>query len=326
MVNLIQKGDVLNVACSDPAVPTSGSPVRFGNLTGVALTNEGEGGNAATETTVDFSENVYTLSVAAVDQNGNSAVALGDFIYYVDADTPKLSKKNTGYFFGVALQANAAGDGSAATIKVRHQDSPSSGTVGAGSITAAKLAADAVTTAKILDANVTAGKLAADAVETAKILNANVTTAKIADANVTEAKIVAPAATNGLNLVRTARAKYVFATDGGVVGLITPALTAVIPDNAIVFGALVNAITAPTSGGAATIAIGTTAGSAGNSIKVATAIATYTIDSVLPGTPVFTAGTAFKMTAAGSINITVAAVDLTAGVIEITVFYVVASA
>ena len=39
---------------------------------------------------------------------------------------------------------------------------------------------DAVTTAKILDANVTAGKIATDAVTTVKILDANVTDAKIA--------------------------------------------------------------------------------------------------------------------------------------------------
>jgi hypothetical protein len=54
----------------------------------------------------------------------------------------------------------------------------------ATSVTAAKLAADAVETAKILDANVTAAKLATDAVETAKIKDANVTFAKFASAAV----------------------------------------------------------------------------------------------------------------------------------------------
>ena len=56
-------------------------------------------------------------------------------------------------------------------------------------IPAAGIASDAVTTAKILDANVTAGKLATDAVTTAKILDSNVTTAKIADNAVTQAKL-----------------------------------------------------------------------------------------------------------------------------------------
>ena len=56
-------------------------------------------------------------------------------------------------------------------------------------ITAAKIAANAVTTDKILDANVTTAKIADANVTTDKILNANITTAKIADANVTKAKI-----------------------------------------------------------------------------------------------------------------------------------------
>jgi len=59
---------------------------------------------------------------------------------------------------------------------------------GTGSF-ATTIANDAVTTARILNANVTTAKIADDAVTTAKILNANVTTAKIADANVTTAKI-----------------------------------------------------------------------------------------------------------------------------------------
>lgn len=76
-----------------------------------------------------------------------------------------------------------------------------------GQVAAAGIASDAVTTAKILDANVTAAKLATDSVTTAKITDANVTagklatdavtTAKIADDAVTLAKL-APAATPGL--------------------------------------------------------------------------------------------------------------------------------
>ena len=54
----------------------------------------------------------------------------------------------------------------------------------------ADIDADAVTTAKIKDANVTEGKLASDAVTTAKIKDANVTDAKLAANSVTSAKIV----------------------------------------------------------------------------------------------------------------------------------------
>jgi hypothetical protein len=56
-------------------------------------------------------------------------------------------------------------------------------------IPAAGIASDAVTTAKILNANVTAAKLASDSVETAKILDLNVTTGKIADSAITQAKM-----------------------------------------------------------------------------------------------------------------------------------------
>jgi uncharacterized protein YjbI with pentapeptide repeats len=70
---------------------------------------------------------------------------------------------------------------------------------------AAGIAADAVTTAKILDGTILAADIATDAalqlnadanVTTAKIADANVTTAKIADVNVTTAKIANAAVTN----------------------------------------------------------------------------------------------------------------------------------
>jgi len=56
-------------------------------------------------------------------------------------------------------------------------------------VTAGKLAADAVETAKIKDGQVTTAKLAADAVETAKIKDAQVTAAKLAADAVETAKI-----------------------------------------------------------------------------------------------------------------------------------------
>jgi len=79
----------------------------------------------------------------------------------------------------------------------------SNASVANGTITAAKLAADAVETLKIKDANVTHAKLADDAVETVNIKDANVTHAKLADdsvetvnikdANVTAAKLATDA-------------------------------------------------------------------------------------------------------------------------------------
>jgi predicted RecA/RadA family phage recombinase len=105
-----------SVVCSHPATPASGDPVRVGEQTGIALTAEGDGGNGATETTVLFGGFSATFSVAGVDGSGNSAVAVGDKIFYVDADTPVLSKKATGRFFGYAR--GAVSSAGTATIEV----------------------------------------------------------------------------------------------------------------------------------------------------------------------------------------------------------------
>lgn len=106
----------LSVAATHPDTPASGNPVRVGEVCGVALTDEGDGGNATTATTVDFGPAVYKLSVKAVNGSGNSAVAVGDKLYYTDADDPVLNKKTTGTPFGYALAAITSG--STATIPV----------------------------------------------------------------------------------------------------------------------------------------------------------------------------------------------------------------
>ncbi len=125
------------------------------------------------------------------------------------------------------------------------------------------------------------------------------------------------------NGMRVGYALYSFAVDGGAVATITPVTNSTIPANAIIVGVIANPITALTSGGSATIAIGTSAGSSTTALKAATAVASYTIDAVMAGAPVFTAGSAVKLSAAGFITITVATAALTAGVMEVFVFYVV---
>lgn len=110
------------VVVTHPAAPDSGDPVRYGVLTGVALTDEGDGGNAATETTVWFGPGVVAVPVKGINNDGNSAVAAGDAIYYVDADTPPLSKKAAGHFFGFAR--GAVGSGLTATIEVIRTGTP----------------------------------------------------------------------------------------------------------------------------------------------------------------------------------------------------------
>lgn len=91
----------------------SGDPMVIGQLPGVAETSSESGTNKVTMQT----EGVYLLSVKGIDGSGNSAVVIGDIIYYVDADTPKLSKKATGVRFGYALQA--INSGATATIQVK---------------------------------------------------------------------------------------------------------------------------------------------------------------------------------------------------------------
>jgi predicted RecA/RadA family phage recombinase len=100
-----------SVACTDPTTPASGDPVLFGQRPGVALTSEDSAGN----TSVQF-DGVFNLSVKGVDGSGNSAVASGDILYYVTADTPKISKKATGVRFGYA-HGTVSGGGTA-TIAV----------------------------------------------------------------------------------------------------------------------------------------------------------------------------------------------------------------
>lgn len=121
--------------------------------------------------------------------------------------------------------------------------------------------------------------------------------------------------------ISCARAQYSFATDGGAIGLITPSLSDVIPANAILVAGTVNVTTAVTSAGSATVAIGTSAGSSASALLAATAKASLTLDALINAVPVF--ATPVKMTAAGTITFTVATAVLTAGIIEVFIFYVV---
>ncbi|MBN1629631.1 MAG: DUF2190 family protein [Thermoleophilia bacterium] len=129
-------GYQLSVVVTDPAAPDAGDPVRYGLLTGVALTDEGGGGNAATETTVDFGPGVWDLSV--VDEVGGG-IAVGDALFYDDALDGITNDPSGNYFFGFANEA--VGIGLTATIMVIHVPAPGSGTLGAGTIATANLAA-----------------------------------------------------------------------------------------------------------------------------------------------------------------------------------------
>lgn len=120
------------------------------------------------------------------------------------------------------------------------------------------------------------------------------------------------------------KAQYDFSADGGAVGLITPASNCIIPDNAIILGGIIDILTTFTSGGSATIAVGTSAGSSTSSLKGATAVGSWSA-GLLAVVPVFTAATMVKLSAQGQVTLTVAVADLTAGKANIILAYLVSN-
>lgn len=128
----------------------------------------------------------------------------------------------------------------------------------------------------------------------------------------------------GISALRMAKAIYSFAIDGGVVSTITPNGTVALPAGTVIVGATINSTTAVTSGGAGTLAIGTSAGSSSTSILAATAKASLSLNALLNGVPVF--ATPVKLTAAGNITFTIGTTALTAGVVEVNIYYFIANA
>lgn len=127
-------------------------------------------------------------------------------------------------------------------------------------------------------------------------------------------------APKGTGIKRVAKGVYDFSVSGGAVGTfnLLPE-TDLIPANAIVTRALIDVVTAPTSGGSATVAVKV---KNANDIKTATAIASYTV-GLMDGVPVDTAATSIKLTAASNIVMTVATAALTAGKIVVFLEYVI---
>jgi predicted RecA/RadA family phage recombinase len=87
------------------ASSVSGAPMVVGQLPCVLLTNADSGNKAIVQL-----DGVWTMLVNGVDQSGNSAVAVGDILYYTAGDTIKLSKKNTGIRWGYALGTVPSGN------------------------------------------------------------------------------------------------------------------------------------------------------------------------------------------------------------------------
>jgi predicted RecA/RadA family phage recombinase len=111
--NLVQdNGEILaQIAATHPAAPLTGAPVRVGALTGVALTDEAEGGNGSGQSSIDFGMRVWNLTV---DDNEGTGIAIGATIYYHDTGTGtgsvNLNNSSSGAngIFGIALGAVSA--------------------------------------------------------------------------------------------------------------------------------------------------------------------------------------------------------------------------
>ncbi len=84
----------------------SGTPYCVGQIPGVI---QSDVGTVAPYTGILDTEGVYTLLVDGINGSGNSAVAVGDIIYWVTGNTPKLSKVATGVRFGTALGVVSSG-------------------------------------------------------------------------------------------------------------------------------------------------------------------------------------------------------------------------
>lgn len=148
------------------------------------------------------------------------------------------------------------------------------------------------------------------------------TRSSIPATGLTEA-MLAPASNSGLGAVRYAKSLYDFAVDGGAVSAILPVSGATLPNKAIILGGVLDIVTTFTSGGSATLALGTSAGSAANSILAATAVASLTAGVTTVLIPKFTAATLIKMTAAGVLQWTIATAAMTAGKAGLTLEYVI---
>ena len=125
----------------------------------------------------------------------------------------------------------------------------------------------------------------------------------------------------GFGALQVAKATYDFTVDGGAIGTITPASSPIIPIGAIVLGGILHASVAPTSGGGATLAFGLGSGAQAASLKAATAIATFVINTPVSVLPIWTSGH-FKVAADTKITMTIAAATLLTGKIDVHIVYV----
>lgn len=168
--NLIRDG--LQINCTVPSGTVSGDPVVINGLPGIAVTTRDSSGYAV----VDFTPGkIWNLACKGIDNDGNSAIAEGDELFWTSGDTPKLSKKKSGSFWGRAIAATPGGSttlvsaGATTTIHVRK-----AGDAGQGSVEGATIpdAAVTITNPAAAAASLTAANPTADAAAVTAVVDA----------------------------------------------------------------------------------------------------------------------------------------------------------
>lgn len=134
-----------------PVGTVRGDPVLVGKLPGVALIDRQSDGQATVDT-----HGAYRLPVKAIDSEGNSAIAIGEDLYFDSGSIPKISKSAAGTYYGKALAEVAEGE--EASIPVRLGDGPSAAaaTIVVDDVT---IENDGVVGLQVIDAGITATKL-----------------------------------------------------------------------------------------------------------------------------------------------------------------------
>lgn len=108
--NYVTEGKNLTLTNAALASKDAGDPVVVGKIVGVALI-DADANNKCTFAT----EGIFDLPVKGHDGTANSAVAVGDALYYTAGDA-FLDKDSAQVLFGYALEAVSSGQ--TATIEV----------------------------------------------------------------------------------------------------------------------------------------------------------------------------------------------------------------
>lgn len=286
---IFKPGWNLSVVCSHPATPASGDPIRYGEMTGIAETDEGDGGNGTTTTSVYFGPGVYDLTV---DDNEGTGIAVGDSIYYHDTGTGtgsvNLNNSATAMdaFFGIALETVSAD----ATTEIRVMHVPVGASIG--------------------------------------IATGGVATAQLADEAVTPAKLADPD-TDGLHVLRAARFTFDPSANAGERTIGAHGLGVTLPDNALVMFGHLEILTTFASAGADAGTIALSIQGANDLVTAtAISSGTFwdaVANKVMVPDALNAAGvaTAIKLTAAREVTATVASQALTAGKLVGWLYYVV---